>query len=865
MGTPLALSWRRCRKRQQPCWRVIPFLFEPRQPLLCRRPLARSLPERLRARPDSMYLLFGWYKHGGLTGVTSATSRVPQLVALLNALLAHAHPAGAWTTLALFSSAVAAPHTDRRNLRQSCNHVLPLALPATEQYMWVTNPLQPNLQPMTWLGEDGVARPGFRLPLVVGKPVCVDPHSLHAIPMPLRQDQQACHVLLVGFSVPWIERAAESDRLCLQSCGFRLEASRGGVQQGAHSGGAQPGVGSKGVSSGGVQPELSYSSSSSSGGLLNVSVKKQELIEVPEDLRTASDEAELHAGLLEACLVGEGLEQETVDTVCGIQGETEGSVIPASLEEDVQPDTFAEGSVTSRGAYARRLETRDFEPSDWERVKQYLEGLGLRHLIQAIDDLGVDNLEDFGFLYREDLMDAGASKEEAEAILGCTRAQFDGRSDAPPLARAGFHRPSRPIAPERPATAARLVKASDRANWVREGIPEAVDLPNRLGVQEEIRSLDTSEGSPKVQAEAQGKAHPGELSADPTGQTRPEGDAEGNSVLGGPLGVMGLMPGQVGAAGSHSAHDMPGQVGAAGSHSAHNMPGQVGAASSHSAHNMPGQVGAAGSHSAHNMPGQVGAAGSHSAHDMPGQVGAAGSHSAHNMPGQVGAAGSHSAHDMPGQVGAAGSHSAHNMPGQVGAAGSHAARNTPGQVGAAGPKVRSRDPGEEGINPRGKWSEADREGVQRASLDRTGTTLATSFPEPLRFSPQPAASSTEIPRTLGFRPEGVDCLPEPGTSLYSLPMAAFSCKVLREGQERSDLGDADIVVEDLLLCARLNAARLVGEHLDTVLVQLHELCDTQRGIVVEEAARGADCTLEAQELSRLVEFGGGPSAGAPGV
>ena len=129
----------------------------------------------------------------------------------------------------------------------------------------------------------------------------------------------------------------------------------------------------------------------------------------------------------------------------------------------MQPDTFAEGSASSRGAYARRLEARVFEPAAWGQVKRYLEGLGLSHLIPAIDEMGVDSLEDFGFLYREDLMEAGASKEEAEAILGCTR------PDGPAQARAGFHRPSRPIAPARPAAAARIVRAPDRAGRIQEG------------------------------------------------------------------------------------------------------------------------------------------------------------------------------------------------------------------------------------------------------------------------------------------------------------------------------------------------------------------------------------------------------------
>ena len=323
------------------------------------------------------------------------------------------------------------------------------------------------------------------------------------------------------------------------------------------------------------------------------------------------------------------------------------------------------------------------------------------------------------------------------------------------------------------------------------------------------------------------------------GQIDRGGEAEGGSALGVPLGV--------GAAGSHSVHSIPGQVGAAGSHSVHSIPSQVGAAGSHSVHSIPSQVGAVGSHSVPSIPGQVGAAGSHSVHSIPSQVGAVGSHSVPSIPNQVGAAGSRPVHSIPSQVGAVGSHSVHSIPGQVGAAGSRTV-HIPSQVGAAGLRARSRGPVEEVINPSRRWSGADRESVRSSSSDLTGTALAAPLPEPLRFSPQPAASSKEMPRLLGFRPEGVDCLPEPETSLYSLPLAAFSCKVLREGGEGNDSGEVDIVLEDLPLCARHDAARVVGEHLDTVLMQLHKLCDVQR------AAQGADCTMEAQELSRLVDL-----------
>ena len=105
------------------------------------RELAQTLPARLAAEASSAYLLFGWFKHGGITGVSAATQVLPGVVELLNTLLLQAHPHGTWTTLGLFFNAAASPHVDRRNTKLTYNYVLPLALPPSEQYMWVQNPL----------------------------------------------------------------------------------------------------------------------------------------------------------------------------------------------------------------------------------------------------------------------------------------------------------------------------------------------------------------------------------------------------------------------------------------------------------------------------------------------------------------------------------------------------------------------------------------------------------------------------------------------------------------------------------------------------------------------------------------------------
>ena len=281
------------------------------------RDFARALSARLGAGESSAYIMFGWCKHGGLTGISSATRQLPGVVELLNALLAQAHPSGTWTTLGLFFAAVGGPHVDRRNAKSTYNYILPLALPPTEQYMWVQNDLGTPLRPLAYLDPHGSAQSGFRLPLCVGEPVCVDPHSLHALPAPLPHEATHEHVLLVGFTVPWAHRATEEQAALLQSLGFRLGLSRGGVSV--------------------ASPEAKVFAA------------------VEQDEKAQ----ELDPGLIESCLIAEGLQQ------LGQEAE-EKARTSSNLLQDVQEDTAAEGSTSFRGAYARRLETRSFEPADWD-------------------------------------------------------------------------------------------------------------------------------------------------------------------------------------------------------------------------------------------------------------------------------------------------------------------------------------------------------------------------------------------------------------------------------------------------------------------------------------------------------------------
>ena len=265
--------------------------------------LAQALPARLGAGESSGYLLFGWYKHGGLTGVSSVTGMIPGVVQLLNALLAQAHPRGTWTTLGLFFSAVAGPHADRRNEKKSYNYILPLALPPSEQYMWVQRAVDGPLQPLAWLGTDGSVYSGFRLPLMVGQPACVDPHSTHALPAPLPHEAAAAHVLLVGFSVPWLHRATTEQWQQLQSLGFRLGLSRGGVS------------------------EVGWAE----GEDFTKEPQKVFTEKISAATEQAGDVCRMDPGLLETCLIAEG-HQHFQNSVEAGRGES------SSIMQDVQED-----------------------------------------------------------------------------------------------------------------------------------------------------------------------------------------------------------------------------------------------------------------------------------------------------------------------------------------------------------------------------------------------------------------------------------------------------------------------------------------------------------------------------------------------
>ena len=184
--------------------------------------------------------------------------------------------------------------------------------------MWVSKPVQASLQPLTWLGDDGLALPGFRLPLLVGQPASVDPHSPHAIPTPLPQDMQAPHVLLVGYSVPWLQRATPAQLCDLQTAGFRLSDSRGGVQPGVDSIILR---GAPRVSPGGAQPitkqvegqQWQQWSSSGEDSSLSQEMSAKGFSTFSELDGEPSQDCD-HVGLLDACALTESVEGQGGET-----------------------------------------------------------------------------------------------------------------------------------------------------------------------------------------------------------------------------------------------------------------------------------------------------------------------------------------------------------------------------------------------------------------------------------------------------------------------------------------------------------------------------------------------------------------------
>ena len=219
-------------------------------------------------------------------------------------------------------------------------------------------------------------------------------------------------------------------------------------------------------------------------------------------------------------------------------------------------------------------------------------------------------------------------------------------------------------------------------------------------------------------------------------------------------------------------------------------------------------------------------------------------------------------------------------------------RNAPGgEVGAL--TALGRPSGEVGVcaapPPRGP-DIAQGSHMPRSSSwkDEKGCASGKIMPDPVGFSPEPVNLGEGVPNPVGFSPETInpgDGVPEPlrfrpdptkredsGTghlvknqrkrsrstgiesSLCRLPLAVFACRAVVPQTSDESPVEIEIEADDSSFYAAPGIDRVAGEHLDRVLRELRVLCSAQRRIVLEEAASGVDCQLEAQELNRLLEL-----------
>ena len=95
---------------------------------------------------------------------------------------------------------------------------------------------------------------------------------------------------------------------------------------------------------------------------------------------------------------------------------------------------------------------------------------------------------------------------------------------------------------------------------------------------------------------------------------------------------------------------------------------------------------------------------------------------------------------------------------------------------------------------------------------------------------------------------------EPNATVLSLPIAALMCRVVEGDRPQGGKQEVEMVVEEMPFEIEPGAARETDERLDALAVELRRLCEMQRQVVLEEADRGEDCSLEIQELNRLVEL-----------
>ena len=156
----------------------------------------------------------GFFRHGGVLGITAECKLFPGFLALLTRLLKECAPESKWTTLALLVNVDSAIHRDKNNLPGYNNVLVPLCVPEAGGGVWCQAEGGRDSRSL----HNGKVIAGTTWPLQVLKPFELDPRKFHAS----QPWEKGSRVILVAYSLTAIQRAEPSTVRKLRQAGFAL-------------------------------------------------------------------------------------------------------------------------------------------------------------------------------------------------------------------------------------------------------------------------------------------------------------------------------------------------------------------------------------------------------------------------------------------------------------------------------------------------------------------------------------------------------------------------------------------------------------------------------------------------------------------
>ena len=123
-------------------------------------------------------------------------------------------------------------------------------------------------------------------------------------------------------------------------------------------------------------------------------------------------------------------EHESLDTTSGLGLEETGN-----LDQDIQPnlDSASQGVCLATGwpTLTHNLDAGCHHVHEHQTVDEYLAYLNLGHLLGVLRDIGIDELDDFRYVFVEDLVEMGLTYEDAQRILAPFHASNHHRPEGP--------------------------------------------------------------------------------------------------------------------------------------------------------------------------------------------------------------------------------------------------------------------------------------------------------------------------------------------------------------------------------------------------------------------------------------------------